>query len=151
MSNQKSDAADDILDVIEMGMAKAVSRLRDNFVRTTVKAVSSDFRYTVGINGADYNVVSGCGLEFSVGEQVWVHIPEGDYKKCYICAAATARHLHEEVVVDVTERILANYLNNPGTLPTCTLPTWSANVVDGILKISFTSGSFNPGTLPSHR
>ena len=94
MSNQNTNAADDILDVIEMGIKNYISRLKDNFVRTTVKAVSSDFNYyTVLINGADYKVISGCGIRFDPGDQVWVHIPEGDYKKAYISASAQPKYI----------------------------------------------------------
>ena len=36
-----------------------------------------------------------------------------------------------------------------GTLPSCTLPSWSASVSDETLILSWSDGSFSAGTLPS--
>lgn len=112
MNSQQTNnnSADDILDVIEMAIEKYTSKLRDNFIRTTVQEISSDYKYKVKINGADYNVISGCGMQFSAGESVWVHIPNGDYAKAYICASSTTRYIERETIVNVTEQLLANYV-----------------------------------------
>lgn len=109
-SQQTNNTADDILDVIEMAIEKYTSKLRDNFIRTTVQEISSDYKYKVKINGSDYNVISGCGMQFNVGESVWVHIPNGDYSKAFICASANTRYIERETIVNVTEQVLANYV-----------------------------------------
>lgn len=38
---------------------------------------------------------------------------------------------------------------NAGTLPSCTLPSWSASVSDETLILSWSDGTFSAGTLPS--
>lgn len=110
MTSQSSKQAEELLDVIELAINKYTQKLRDNFIRTTVQEISSDYKYKVGINGADYYVISGCGMTFEVGEPVWVHVPNNDYKKAYICAAASTRQLTREIVTDVTDELLANYV-----------------------------------------
>lgn len=117
MSDQRTNVADDILDVIEMAIEKKLARLRNNFVRTTIVEMTSDNSlYIVNINGANYSVYSGTGIEFQVGDAVWVHVPDGDYKKAYICAAAFKRDIFQEItssinmsVSDDVAKLLVNY------------------------------------------
>lgn len=42
-----------------------------------------------------------------------------------------------------------NSITNVGTLPTCTLPVFTANVTNENLALDWTSGSFSQGTLPT--
>ena len=98
-----------LLDVIEYAVDKKIADMRENYVRTAIKALASEYKYVVVINGSEYTVPSGCGLVFSVGDKVWVHIPYGDYKRAYICATDTNRLAKDQAVIDITEQILVNY------------------------------------------
>lgn len=42
-----------------------------------------------------------------------------------------------------------NSITNVGTLPSCTLPVFTANVINENLTLDWTSGSFSQGTLPT--
>jgi hypothetical protein len=83
--------ADEVLNAIEYAIDKTTSNLRRNYVKTAIKYVSSDGKYTVTIDGADYTVPTGCGMKFVAGEKIWVHIPEGNLNNAYICASAEGK------------------------------------------------------------
>lgn len=98
-----------LLNVIEYAVDKKIADMRENFVRTAIKALASDYKYVVVINGSEYTVPSGCGLVFKKGDKVWVHIPYGDYKRAYICATDTNYLAKDQAVIDITEPVLVNY------------------------------------------
>lgn len=43
-------------------------------------------KYAVTINGNNYLVKNGTGVELERGNLVWVTVPDGDYTKAFICA-----------------------------------------------------------------
>ena len=98
-----------LLNVIEYAVDKKIADMRENFVRTAIKALASDYKYVVVINGSEYTVPSGLGLAFKTGDKVWVHIPYGDYKRAYICATATNYQISDQIVIDITDQVLVNY------------------------------------------
>lgn len=54
------------------------------------------------------------------------------------------------VVPSVTlEKTTINSITDVGSLPSCTMPTLTANVVEKTLILGWTDGTFNEGTLPT--
>lgn len=45
--------------------------------------------YLVEINDAQYRIPNGSGIGFKVGDLVWVHCPNGDFKKKFIISSRT--------------------------------------------------------------
>ena len=43
-------------------------------------------KFVVVINGNNYSVKNGTGIELERGTPVWVTVPDGDYKNAFICA-----------------------------------------------------------------
>lgn len=89
-----NSVADMILNAVDYAIEKKMGNLKQNYVLTTIKATSASkkrYPYIVVINGSEYRVMNGLGVNFAVGDRVWVHIPDGDYSKAYICASATGK------------------------------------------------------------
>lgn len=81
------DLAEQILEAIQYGIDKAIQPFKRQDIIAVVKQIESD-RYIVSIDGKDYKLYNGVGIHLSVGDTVWVHAPNSDMKKAYICAKA---------------------------------------------------------------
>lgn len=76
---------DEILKSIDLIVQKALEKYKDNDVIGMVTAVNGDV-CTVSINGASYNVKNGIGINLTPGNQVWLRIPNNNYKNMYIAS-----------------------------------------------------------------
>lgn len=105
MAEKRRSVSDDILDVIDYAVQRAIRDLKENFVRSSIKEATSDGKYIVSLFGADYTLQSGCGIAFTSGDRVWVHIPDNNYNHAYICASASGK-------VTAGTTIVQNITNN---------------------------------------
>lgn len=87
-------ASSKIIDSILYAVNHAMQPLLHPDYKTGIKAVKSTSAgtlYTVVIQGAEYDVPSGIGLTFNVGDRVWVHAPNNSLKDAYISATITPK------------------------------------------------------------
>lgn len=96
--------SDKIIDAIEKMVGQAVASSQNNDVRTAIMGVPSANQYTVMIGGAEYVVPSGIGITFSVGDLVWVHLPNGSITDAYIAACVTPKTISSSVVTSGTSQ-----------------------------------------------
>ncbi len=81
----KKNISDVLLETIDYVVKQNMKNYIGNFVKSVVKAVNNG-KYTVSINGADYDLVCGVGVSLKAGDTVLVHIPNNQFKDAYICA-----------------------------------------------------------------
>lgn len=84
--NGKKNVSDVLLEAIDYIVKQNMKNYVGNFVKSVVKAVQTNGKYTVSINGADYDLVCGVGVTLKAGDTVLVHIPNNQFKDAYICA-----------------------------------------------------------------
>lgn len=78
------DIQNEIIQAIDILIKKRLPVTRMD-IPTVVLGVQGD-KYKVNIDGADYNVKDGIGLNPTVGTKVWVHLPNGKINQAYIAA-----------------------------------------------------------------
>lgn len=76
---------DEILKSIDIMVRKSIEQYQKLDVASVVTEIK-DNKYKVTIDGADYYVKDGVGINPVVGMSVWVHIPNSDMKNAYIAA-----------------------------------------------------------------
>lgn len=94
----KIHVADSILNAIEIIVQKYTAGLQNNFIKSAIKSVTTKGQYVVVLNGSEYVVSSGVGIQFSAGDLVWVHVPNGNYSDAYISATITPKSVNPSVV-----------------------------------------------------
>lgn len=79
-------STDKILDAIEILIEKRLEKLRLTYMfKSTIYAVNSDGTYSIVKDKIRYNVKNGMGINFSVGKNVWIIVPNGELKDMFIC------------------------------------------------------------------
>ena len=78
------DIQNEIIQTIDILIAKRVSTAPMD-IPTVVIGVDRDL-YKVSIDGYEYNVKDGVGINPTVGTKVWVHLPNGKINQAYIAA-----------------------------------------------------------------
>lgn len=71
-------------------IAEEVNKKNDRTISTAIVGKNEN-KYTVRINGVEYNVLNGTGFGLSIGQQVWVTIPQNNYSKIFISGIKTER------------------------------------------------------------
>ena len=79
------DIQKEIIDSIDILIAKAVSKYQFLDIPSVVTEVKGN-KYKVTINGIEKFVKDGVGVSPTIGQAVWVHLPNGNIKDAYICA-----------------------------------------------------------------
>lgn len=77
--------AEEILKTIDLGIKERVSKLYNTDVPSVVTEISNG-KYKVNINGLEKLVKDGVGVSPTVGQAVWVHLPNGNIRDAYISA-----------------------------------------------------------------
>lgn len=77
--------AEEILKTIDLGIKERVSKLYNTDVPSVVTGIKNG-KYTVTINGLEKDVKDGVGVSPTVGQAVWVHLPNGNIRDAYISA-----------------------------------------------------------------
>ena len=81
--------ANEILETILFGIEKAIEPFRKQDLKGYVKSVDNNTgKFIVTIDGTDYKLYNGVGIQIAIHDVVWVHAPMSDMKKAYICAKA---------------------------------------------------------------
>jgi len=78
------DIQNEIIQAIDILIKKRLPVTRVD-IPTVILGVQGD-KYKVNIDGVDYNVKDGIGLNPTVGTKVWVHLPNGKINQAYIAA-----------------------------------------------------------------
>ena len=78
-----------ILDYIDR-VIESITNQTD-YLGTIVNKNSND-SYSIRVNGITYLVPNGTDMEFSVGDTVWVHCPNGDKSRQFIMAKNVKRN-----------------------------------------------------------
>ena len=79
---------DELIKTIQLLIDKSIGNRTRSDVSTVILEISNG-KYKVPIDGVEYWVKDGIGLNLSVGTHVWVHIPNGNptqMNQAYICA-----------------------------------------------------------------
>lgn len=79
------DIQNEIIKSIDIIVQKYLERYQFLDAESVVLEVKNN-KYKVNINGGDYYVKDGVGINPTVGTAVWIHIPNGDIKNAYISA-----------------------------------------------------------------
>lgn len=77
--------AEEILKTIDLGIKERISKLNNTDIPSVVSEIKNS-KYKVTINGLEKYVKDGVGISPTVGQAVWVHLPNGNIKDAYICA-----------------------------------------------------------------
>jgi len=84
-----SNLAKDILETIQYGIDIAMKPYKNQDIIVTVIGIDEySGKYICQKNGKQYLLYDGVGIQINVGDTVWVHVPNSDIKKAYICAKA---------------------------------------------------------------
>ena len=79
------DIQTEIIKSIDLIVQKALEKYKDNDVVGVITAVNGNM-CTISLNGATYNVKNGIGISLKNGDQVWLRIPNNNYKNMYIAS-----------------------------------------------------------------
>ena len=91
-----ASASDSILKSIKYAVNNAVDKIATCDIKTAVKKITettSGRIYTISVNGAEYTIPSGNGLIYSVGDLVWVRLPNGSFQDAYIISTITPKEI----------------------------------------------------------
>lgn len=81
------DIKQEIINAINIIVDRRIQSLSNNDVLAMIMEVDSTRdRYKVKINGIDKWVKDGVGISPTVGQSVWIRIPNGQIKDAYIQA-----------------------------------------------------------------
>lgn len=81
------DVKYEIIEAINVIVNRRIQKLLNHDVATIVEGIDSTRnRYKVKINGNEKYVKDGVGISPTVGQSVWVHLPNGSLKDAYISA-----------------------------------------------------------------
>ena len=79
------DIKGEILKSIEIMVQKAIEKNQTLDIASVVTDIKNN-KYKVIINGSEYWVKDGVGINPSIGMPVWLRVPSGNYSLMYICA-----------------------------------------------------------------
>lgn len=77
--------AEEILKTIDLAIQERVSKLYNTDIPSVVTEIKNN-KYKVTINGLEKFVKDGVGISPTVGQAVWVHLPNGNIRDAYISA-----------------------------------------------------------------
>jgi hypothetical protein len=83
---RKMDFQEELLSAFESIAKKYIDASSAATEFASVVVSTSDGRYGIKYNGAEYMVTDGINLNPSVGTAVWVRMPNGSISNAYICA-----------------------------------------------------------------
>lgn len=87
--NKITGLANEILDTIQFAINKALKPFQKQYLKGYVKYIDSKTgKFIVAIDGKDYKLYNGVGIQIVANDIVWVHAPMSDMNKAYICAKA---------------------------------------------------------------
>lgn len=87
--NKITGLANEILDTIQFAINKALEPFQKQNLKGYVKSIDSKTgKFIVTIDGKDYKLYNGVGIQIVANDIVWVHAPMSDMNKAYICAKA---------------------------------------------------------------
>lgn len=77
--------AEEILKTIDLGIQERIAKLQNNDIPSVVTEIKNN-KYKVAINGLEKYVKDGVNVSPTVGQSVWVHLPNGNIRDAYISA-----------------------------------------------------------------
>lgn len=84
-----SNVAKEILDAIQYGINMAIKPYENqDMVMTVIGKDQYSGKYICQKNGKQHYLYNGVGITINIGDTVWVHAPNSDMSKAYICAKA---------------------------------------------------------------
>lgn len=79
------DVQNEILKTISMMVQKEIENQKNLDVPSLIKEIDGD-NYKVQVDGGEYWVKDGVGLDLQVGTKVWLHKPNGNISQMFIMA-----------------------------------------------------------------
>ena len=77
---------DDILDAIDIIVEEKIKNIQQTkMFKSVIVSVNSDGTYTIIKDKQKYDVNNGLGIDLTVGQTVWVMIPNGILRDMFIC------------------------------------------------------------------
>ena len=77
---------DDILDAIDIIVEEKIKNIQQTkMFKSVIVSVNSDETYTIIKDKQKYDVNNGLGIDLTVGQTVWVMIPNGILRDMFIC------------------------------------------------------------------